>query len=129
MAKIDLTKASEKATKQIKGLDKQAEQIASTGVLAPKKVKKNNADYLRFDLRPLGGKDYKAYVEEQARKESVKLGVTISTTKYLHSLIDKDMESQKGAKRTTKTDIIDMLDNLNEQELKAIQGVVKVLCK
>lgn len=128
MAKVDLTKATKKATASLKGIDKVAEENA-TGILKAKPVRKANSDYLRFDLRPLGGKDYKTYVEEQARQESVRQGVNVSATKYLHTLIDRDMESQKGAKRTTKTDIIDMLDNLNEQQLKAIQGVVKELCK
>ena len=92
-------------------------------------AKKPSSDYLRFDLRPMGGADYKTYVEEQARKQSVKLGVNISATKYLHTLIDKDMETQKGAKRTTKTDIIDMLDTLDTNTLKALNTIVKAMVK
>lgn len=127
-SKADLTKATEKANASIKGLNEVAER-ATSGVIKSKSAKKPNSDYLRFDLRPSGGKDYKTYIEEQARKESVKQGVTISATKYLHALIDKDMESRKNTKRTTKTEITDLLNNLDEQKLKTIHIIVKELCK
>lgn len=92
-------------------------------------AKKPSSDYLRFDLRPLGGTDYKTYIEEQARVQSVKLGVNVSATKYLHTLIDKDMETSKGTKRTVKTDIIDMLDSLDDTQLKALNTIIKGMIK
>lgn len=129
-SKKDLMAATKNATESIKGLDKKASEV-SEKMLTPVKVKKPNSDYLRFDLRPATGKDYKAYIEEQARLESVKCGTTVSATKYLHSLIDRDMENQ-GMERTTKTEIMEMLDKVGESEMKEVKRIITsilALCK
>lgn len=121
------TKVTETMAKGMEQSTKIFENEKTKGV--KRSARKPSSDYLRFDLRPMGGVDYKTYIEEQARKQSVKMGVNVSATKYLHSLIDKDMEREKGAKHTAKTDIIEMLDSLDDTNLKALNTILKTMIK
>lgn len=87
--------------------------------------KKESADYIRLDLRP-NGTDLKGYVEKQAREQSAIQGRTISATRYIQELIEKDMNANQS-KRDKKQDTIDAILALDESKFKAIANIVKEL--
>ena len=88
--------------------------------------KKDSKDYMRIDLKP-NGVDLKDYVIKQAAKESAKLGKTVSATKYIQDLIEADMNSRKQKDR--RGEIADLLKNVSDKDMGAIETIVKALCK
>lgn len=88
---------------------------------------KDSKDYLRVDLKP-NGVDLKSYVVKQASLESVKQGRAISATKYIQGLIEADMKAHAG-KKDKRREIADMLNHVDDNDLQAIEKVVKAMCK
>ena len=56
---------------------------------------KEKDSYIRFDLKPVGGRDLKAYISRRAAEESLKRGERVSMTKYLQELIDRDASTNE----------------------------------
>ena len=88
---------------------------------------KDSKDYLRVDLKP-NGVDLKSYVVKQASLESARQGRAISATKYIQGLIEADMKAHAG-KKDKRREIADMLNHVDDNDLQAIEKVVKAMCK
>lgn len=107
------------------GLQKKSQETFSK-VFKAQRSKPNN-DYVRLDLRP-NGVDLKAYVEKQAREQSAKQGRTISATRYIQELIEKDKDASQG-KRNKRQDTVDMILSLDEGKYKAVSNLLKEFTK
>ena len=86
---------------------------------ASKAKGKDQSDYLKLDLRPKGGKDYKAYIVKVANEKSLKTGEQITSTKYLQDLIDYDMQRTSG-KLSKREKVIDQLAKLSDKQLDGL---------
>lgn len=87
--------------------------------VASKSKGKDQSDYLKLDLRPKGGKDYKAHVVKMANEKSLKTGEQITSTKYIQDLIDYDMQRVSG-KLSKREKVIDQLTKLSDKQLDAM---------
>lgn len=99
-----------------------AEQAAESEKVAlptTKTRKKPGSDYLKVDLRPEGGKDYKAYVTTMAGKLSAAEGKAISLTIYIQRLIDQDMQRNSG-KMSKREKVIDQLSKLTDKQIDGL---------
>lgn len=107
------------ALNKVVGLEKNGQGLAEKK--RKQNTKKQASDYIRLDLKPLGGKDLKAYVEKRAKEESIKQGRNISTTKYIQELIEQDMQSteNRNAALIKKIERID-----SAEDLKALDYIV-----
>lgn len=84
-------------------------------------MKKDQSGYFRLDLKPKG-KDYKSYLEERASKQG------ISVTKYIHRLIDLDMEITESHKERAK-DIKERFGELSNENQDLILNVMELMLR
>lgn len=81
--------------------------------------KKPQSDYIKLDLRPKNGKDYKSYVTRRAFEETGKLGIKVTATSYIQNLIDVDMQKNSG--RISKRErVIDQLAKLSDKQIDGL---------
>lgn len=82
-------------------------------------MKKDQSGYFRLDLKP-SGKDYKSYLEEQAQKQG------ISVTKYIHQLIEKDMETAEQVQKR-RDELLAHFSELKPESQEALLDVMELL--
>lgn len=82
-------------------------------------MKKDQSGYFRLDLKPKG-KDYKSYLEEQASKQG------ISVTKYIHQLIEKDMETTEQVQKR-RDELLAHFTELKPESQEALLDVMELL--
>lgn len=97
----------------------QAAESEKVALPTTKARKKPGSDYLKVDLRPEGGKDYKSYVTTMAGKLSVVEGKSISATIYIQRLIDQDMQKNSG-KISKRDKVIDQLAKLTDKQIDGL---------
>lgn len=119
---IDLANAGEKARLTAKRRTAELQESVRKG------EKKPAADYIKLDLKPKGGADFKGYILKQASKQSLEQGKRITVTGYIQSLIEKDMLNHSG-KRDKRQEISDMLNYIDDKDLNAVETILKGLCK
>ena len=78
--------------------------------------------YLRLDLSPQG-KNLSVYLEDVAKQ------MNMSVTKYIQKLIVEDMERNEVEPISQKTKLLNLIDGLSEQELKALELLLTRLNK
>lgn len=84
-------------------------------------MKKDQSGYFRLDLKPKG-KDYKSYLEEQASKQGM------SVTKYIHRLIDLDMEITESHQERAK-DIKERFGELSNEHQELLLEVMELMLR
>ena len=84
-------------------------------------MKKDQSGYFRLDLKPKG-KDYKSYLEEQASKQGM------SVTKYIHRLIDLDMEITESHQERAK-DIKERFGELSNENQELLLEVMELMLR
>lgn len=84
--------------------------------------------YLRLDLKPTNGKDYKTHVERMARELSIKRNENISVTKYIQELIEADMKKAES-KGNNLADVLAKIEKLDKEQMKAIKLILNAFTK
>ena len=87
-----------------------------------KKPIKDQSAYLKLDLRPSDCPELQEYILEQSAK--LVKGKRISTTRYIQNVLIEHMENKKG-RQDKYADLLEMIEQLDKEELKAVKTLLK----